>query len=70
MADFAEEKMGKNAFTNSINHHFEGICNYFSSNINNGVLEGINSKIQVIKRVTRGFGYVKNFIKMLRLAFN
>ncbi len=70
MADFAAEKMGKNAFTNTINNHFEGICNYFNSKISNGVLEGINSKIQVIKRIARGFRYVKNFIKMIRFAFN
>ncbi|MEM1135587.1 MAG: transposase [Bacteroidota bacterium] len=37
--------------------------------MNNGVLEGINSKIQVIKRVARGFRYKQNFMKMIKFVF-
>lgn len=69
IADFAEDKMGKNPFSKTINRHFDGICNYFSSHITNGILEGINSKIQTIKRIARGFRYTKNFMKMIRFAF-
>lgn len=70
MADFAEEVMQKNSFTNTIERHFKGIINYFVSKVNNGVLEGINSKIQIIKRIARGFRYTQNFKKMIRFAYN
>jgi transposase len=69
IADFAEECMGKNSFSTSIRRHFEGIINYCTSNITNGIMEGINSKIQTIKRVARGFRYTENFKKIIRFAF-
>ncbi|WP_375558860.1 transposase [Bernardetia sp. OM2101] len=70
MADFAEEIKPKNPFTKTIYRHFEGIINYFSSKLTNGILEGINSTIQVIKRVARGFRYTHNFKKMIRFIFS
>jgi transposase len=69
-ADFAEETMGKNAFTNTIRRHFDGIVNYVTSKVTNGIMEGLNSKIQLIKRIARGFGKLDNFKKMIRFAFN
>lgn len=65
MADFAQEQAGKNPFSNSINRHWEGISEYFHSRITNAVAEGINSKIQTLKRVARGFRYVDNFKKLI-----
>jgi transposase len=70
MADFANEIKPKNGFSKTIYRHFEGIVNYFSSKLTNGILEGINSTIQVIKRVARGFRYTHNFKKMIRFVFS
>lgn len=69
MADLAQEKAGNNPFTKSIYRHFEGIVRYFTSRLTNGVLEGINSTIQTIKRVAKGFRNVENFKKMIRFVF-
>jgi len=46
---------------------FSGIVNYFDTKLTNGILEGINSKIQLAKRRARGFRNIKNFINMIRL---
>lgn len=62
-------------FANTVQAHWSGIINYISSRINNGVLEGINSKIQLAKRRARGFRNISNFINMIyftcgKLKFN
>ena len=67
--DLAEEIMKTNPITKSIRRHFDGIVQYAQSKINNGILEGINSKIQTIKRVARGFRSKDNFIKMIYFVF-
>jgi transposase len=69
MADFAADKVGDNPFSRTIYRYYEGIVQYFSSKLTNGVLEGINSSIQTIKRVAKGFRYVENFKKMIRFVF-
>lgn len=51
-----------------IKTHWFGIVNYFDSNITNGVLEGINSKIQLIKRRARGYRNIKSFINMIHFC--
>jgi len=45
--------------------HWSGINNYFKSKLNNGILEGINSKIQLAKKRARGFRNIDNFINMI-----
>lgn len=70
VGDFAQDQLGENKLTNTIQKHFEGICNYFVSKLNNGIMEGLNSKIQVIKRVARGFRYTQHFMKMIRFVFS
>jgi transposase len=45
--------------------HWSGIVNYAKSKINNGVLEGINSKIQLAKKRARGYRNIQNFINMI-----
>ena len=47
--------------------HWSGIVNYFDTKLTNGILEGINSKIQLAKRRARGFRNIKNFINMIIL---
>jgi transposase len=69
IADFAEDTMGKNPITSTIKRHAEGIINYFTSKVTNGIMEGLNAKIQLIKRIARGFRYTDNFKKMIRFAF-
>ena len=45
--------------------HWSGIVNYAKSKINNGVLEGINSKIQLAKKRARGYRNIQNFINKI-----
>ncbi|MFT5778199.1 MAG: transposase, partial [Crocinitomicaceae bacterium] len=39
--------------------------NYTKSKINNGILEGINSKVQLAKKRARGYRNINNFINMI-----
>jgi transposase len=67
--DLAEDA-GIPAFTKfaaTVKAHWEGIVNYIETRINNGVLEGINSKIQLAKRRARGYRNTTNFINMITL---
>lgn len=52
-------------FVNLIKAHWFGIVNYFDSKLTNGILEGINSKIQLAKRRARGFKSISNFINII-----
>jgi transposase len=49
----------------TIKAHWTGIRNYTDAKISNGILEGINSKVQLAKRRARGFRNVQNFINMI-----
>jgi transposase len=48
-----------------VRYHMAGILEYIKSRINNGILEGINSKIQLAKRRARGYRNMDNFINMI-----
>jgi transposase len=52
---------------NTVKKHWEGVLNYFDSKITNGILEGINSIVQLQKRNARGFKNVYYFINMIYL---
>ena len=52
-------------FVNTIKAHWVGIVAYFDNKVTNGVLEGINAKIQLAKRRARGYRNQKNFINMI-----
>jgi transposase len=52
-------------FVNTVKSHWSGIVNYVKSKISNGILESINSKIQLAKRRARGFCNLSNFIHMI-----
>jgi transposase len=59
----------------TIRAHWSGIVNYAESKISNGILEGINSKVQLARKRARGFRNMKNFINMIlflcgKLEFN
>ena len=49
-------------FVGLIKGHWSGIINYFDTKLTNGILEGINSKIQLAKRRARGF---RNMIRLI-----
>ena len=55
-------------FATMIKAHWYGIVNYFDSRMTNGLLEGINSKIQLIKRRARGYRNIKTFINMIHFC--
>ena len=50
---------------NTIKAHWRGIVRYIQSNISNGILEGINAKIQLAKKRARGYRNTRNFINMI-----
>src|SRR5665811_1514091 len=53
--------------TKTIKNHWEGILNYFDSRNTNGILEGMNSIVQLIKRNARGFRNTQYFINTICL---
>jgi transposase len=52
-------------FAKTVKTHWTGIVNFCETEINNGILEGINNKIQLAKRRARGYRCVQNFINMI-----
>lgn len=53
------------SFSKTVKAHLSGIVNFCGTRINNGILEGINTKVQLAKRRARGFRLTKNFINMV-----
>jgi transposase len=51
----------------TMRRHWDGILRWFTSKINNGILEGINSLIQAAKARARGYRTVHNLITMIYL---
>ncbi len=51
----------------TVKKHWDGILNYFDSRITNGILEGINSIVQLQKRNARGFKNIQYFINVIHL---
>lgn len=52
-------------FANTVRAHWSGIVHFVETHITNGILEGINSKIQLAKRRARGYRNINNFINMV-----
>ena len=65
--DFVEEAgiLPFKKFAATLKSHWSGIVNYIEAKISNGILEGINSKIQLAKRRARGYRNIHNFIYMI-----
>jgi len=55
------------AAARTIKNHWDGILRWFTSKINNGILEGINSLIQAAKARARGYRSKRNLITMIYL---
>jgi transposase len=53
------------SFVKSVKSHWSGIINWYDHKISNGILEGLNTKIQLAKRRARGFRNIENFINMI-----
>jgi transposase len=53
----------------TIRTHLDGICNYFRNRTTNGVMEGINTRIKLIKRQAYGFVNFHNFRERLLACF-
>jgi len=51
----------------TIKRHWDGILRWFTSRINNGILEGINSLVQAAKARARGYRTTRNLITMIYL---
>jgi transposase len=52
-------------FAKTVRAHWSGIIRFVESHISNGILEGINHKIQLAKRRARGFRNTRNLINMV-----
>ena len=52
-------------FSKTVRAHWSGIIHFVESRISNGILEGINSKVQLAKRRARGYRNINNFINMI-----
>ncbi len=55
------------SFAKMVKAHFAGVMRYFTSRLTSGAMEGINSRIQKIKRRARGYRSISNFIAMVYL---
>jgi transposase len=51
----------------TIKNHWDGVLRWFTSKINNGILEGINSLVQAAKARARGYRTKRNLITMVYL---
>ena len=54
-------------FAKMVKSHYKGILHFFESKLTAGISEGINSRIQEIKRRAKGYKNIKNFIVMIYL---
>jgi transposase len=52
-------------FSKTVKAHWSGILHFVETRLNNGILEGINSKVQLAKRRARGYRNLGNFINMI-----
>lgn len=55
-------------FAKTVKSHYHGILQYFNSKLTAGLSEGTNSRIQEIKRRSKGFRNVDYFISMIYLG--
>jgi len=67
--DRTKELYKMNRFCKSMLKHFNNIINFVESKVTNGLLEGMNNKIQFIKRAARGYRFKEDFKRMILFAF-
>jgi transposase len=68
------EEMGNNfknkkmlTLVKTLNKHFDRIINVLKSGMDNAISEGFNNKVQIMKRVARGYKNFENYIQMIKL---
>ena len=54
-------------FLNTLNNHMEEITNYFINRNNSGFVEGLNTKIKVIKRRCYGITNIQHLFQRIFL---
>jgi transposase len=59
-----------NELRKRMNVHVIGICNYFENRTTNGLIEGMNTKIKLIKRKSYGFANFEHLRLKLLAYFN
>lgn len=59
------ELFGMTRLIRSLKKHFDGIVAYCRTHLTNGKLEGLNNKIQWIKRAARGYRSKESFMRMI-----
>ncbi len=52
-------------YANTLDRHFDGIVEWHRTRLSNGLAEGVNSSIQAMKSIARGFSNVDNMISLL-----
>lgn len=57
------------AFEKTVKWHWSGIIHFVESRTTKGILEGINSKVQLAKRRARGYRNTGNFINMIYFLY-
>lgn len=63
--DRTADLFGMTRLIKSLRKHFDGIVAYCQTHLTNGKLEGLNNKIQWIKRAARGYRSKENFMRMI-----
>lgn len=56
------------AFARTVKEHWDGVLRWFTSRVNNGILEAIGSLIQAAKRRARGYRTTENLIAIAYLV--
>jgi len=62
-------------FATTAKTHQKGILSFVKTKVTNGILEGLNCKIQLVKRRAKGYRNIENFKNMIyfscgKLKFN
>ncbi len=52
-------------FVKTVAQHWAGITNYTEYYLSNGIIEGVNSKVQPAKARASGYRNIQNFINMI-----
>lgn len=56
------------AFARTVKEHWDGVLRWFTSRVNNGILEAIGSLVQAAKRRARGYRTTENLIAIAYLV--
>lgn len=67
--DQTEDLYGLSKLRKSLQKHFDGIVRYCKTKLTNGRVEGLNNKIQWIRRTARGYRSDENFMRMIYFIF-